>query len=77
MTRKQFLLLGIAVTPVLAQPPIVHGTKEEIDFEQKFNLWATIGNRNGEIVDAKEIRAWHAAEKAWNRLRTLARQSYK
>lgn len=77
MTRRRFFAACAVAPTALAQPPVVFGEKQETAFVTAFNYWTTVANQNGDIVDVKEIKAWHAAETAWGKLRSIVRQSYK
>jgi hypothetical protein len=77
VTRKQFLALCVAAPIVSAQPPTLYGAKEEQEFAQKFDSWVTLCNKNGDIVDVKEIRAWHETTHAWSRLKQVIDPLYK
>jgi len=80
MTRRQaaFALFVCSIKTLMGQQPTAaYATKEEKDFVDAFNNWAMTGNRNGMIVDVKEIKAWHETSHAWNVLKRKVEQSYK
>lgn len=75
MTRSQFLM-ALCLTPLATAQSILYSQKEEAAFVKSFNAWVVMGNHNGAIVDAKEIRAWHATVKAWKNLYDIVQKSY-
>lgn len=72
MLIRLFLLFALLPIVSSTEPPVTTGNREVFlgdKFAARYNSWATIRTqRQKDLIDAREIRAWHETQQAWKAL---------